>query len=85
MKQIAGVIAKDLDSAKIIVLLRNPTARLYSFFNHRKKSGQIKWDLNFESHVAKSIADYQAMPADTSNRSLLDKCDRGLVQGIYND
>lgn len=83
---IAGRIATDLNQAKVIILLRDPTERLYSFFNHRKKSGKVAWDRTFETHVSEAIAEYESMPVESGNNlTLLDKFDRGLVQGIYVD
>lgn len=84
---LASRIQSELDSPRIIVILRDPVDRLYSFFNHRKKMGKIDWEVSFNDHVEAALQFYNesVVPqlGDGVNPALLDVHDSGLVHGLY--
>jgi hypothetical protein len=84
---IAQQMNEALDNPKIVILLRDPVGRMFSFFNHRKKSGKIPWQMSFGVHVKKTIDEFSRLNSESKpediNLSVMDKYDGGLVQGIY--
>ena len=62
----ADAINKFSPESKIIIVLRNPVERLFSFYKYKKSLGHIDGKLNFESYVneCKNIPDTQLIQKD---------------------
>ena len=62
----ANAINKFSPESKIIIVLRNPVERLFSFYKYKKSLGHIDGKLNFESYVdeCKNILDTQSIQKD---------------------
>jgi len=50
-KEIANRIIDLLGEIKIIIMLRNPTDRLFSFYNHMKRKGRTSSNVTFKQFV----------------------------------
>ena len=50
-KETANAINKYSPDSKIIIVLRNPVERLFSFYKYKKSLGHIDYNLNFESYI----------------------------------
>ena len=50
-KESAGAINSYSPDSKIIIVLRNPVQRLFSFYKYKKSLGHISSELNFESYI----------------------------------
>ena len=50
-KETANAINKYSSNSKIIIVLRNPIERLFSFYKYKKSLGHIDGNLNFESYI----------------------------------
>ena len=50
-KETATAINKYSSKSKIIMVLRNPVERLFSFYKYKKSLGHIDGNLNFESYI----------------------------------
>ena len=50
-KETANAINKYSPDSKIIIVLRNPVERLFSFYKYKKSLGHIDDNLNFESYI----------------------------------
>jgi len=62
----ADAINKFSPESKIIIVLRNPVERLFSFYKYKKSLGHIDGKLNFENYVdeCKNISDTQSIQKD---------------------
>jgi len=62
----ADAINNFSPESKIIIVLRNPVERLFSFYKYKKSLGHIDGKLNFESYVdeCKNIPDTQSIQKD---------------------
>ena len=60
-KETANAINKYSPESKIIIVLRNPVQRLFSFYKYKKSLGHIDGNLNFESYIneCKKVSDNQ--------------------------
>lgn len=54
--KVAGPIAQALPGVKVIVLLREPTGRAFSFFNFMRSRATLPQDATFEPWLDKAIA-----------------------------
>ena len=50
-KETANAINKYSPDSKIIIVLRNPVERVFSFYKYKKSLGHIDGNLNFESYI----------------------------------
>lgn len=50
-KETATAINKYSPESKIIIVLRNPVERLFSFYKYKKSLGHIDGDLNFDTYI----------------------------------
>jgi hypothetical protein len=84
---VPGRVAKDLPSAKLIVLLRNPVDRAYSHYNHEHRRGRET--LSFEDAMAKEEerleGEVERMEADRSYVSYAHQRFSYLTRGRYAD
>jgi len=50
-KETANAISKYSPKSKVIIVLRNPVERVFSFYKYKKSLGHIDGNLNFESYI----------------------------------
>ena len=50
-KETANAINKYSPKSKVIIVLRNPVERVFSFYKYKKSLGHIDGNLNFESYI----------------------------------
>lgn len=74
---IAEAIKKELRDAKIIVILRDPTDRLISFFSRAVSKSALPEDIKFQ--------DYLRVSAEKRNSAEHNVYSRGIREGIYID
>ena len=53
-KETANAINKYSPKSKVIIVLRNPVERVFSFYKYKKSLGHIDGNLNFESYIDES-------------------------------
>lgn len=77
-----GVIAKrikeDLGNVKIILILRDPTERLLSFYKSLKATLRIDQNMRFKEFMEKSVK-------NSDNKAGLDVFSRGFAEGLYSE
>ena len=50
-KETANAISKYSPKSKVIIVLRNPVERVFSFYKYKKSLGHIDGNLNFEGYI----------------------------------
>lgn len=76
-ERIAEAIKKELGDVKIIVILRDPTDRLISFFSRAISRSALPEDIEFR--------DYLTLSAEKQGSGQHDVYSRGVREGIYID
>jgi len=66
-KESAAAINKFSPESRIIIVLRNPVERLFSFYKYKKSLGHISGKLNFDSYIeeCKKLAENHPIERDT--------------------
>ena len=85
--RVALAVKNHLYPLKIMILLRDPVERLFSFYRHMKNDTVVPKEVSFEAFSSQAVKDYLAL----KNQGAIDQIDvyeenvyvRGLVQGFY--
>ena len=66
-KESAAAINKFSPESRIIIVLRNPVERLFSFYKYKKSLGHISGKLNFDNYIeeCKKLAENHPIERDT--------------------
>jgi len=66
-KKSAAAINKFSPESKVIIVLRNPVERLFSFYKYKKSLGHISGKLNFDNYIeeCKKLAENHPIERDT--------------------
>lgn len=81
-EKIGKVLQQELTDLKLVVILRNPTERLISFYKHEYNNGFLPKEESFRKFVEKSIPYLKTPDIDKTpeNEMYL----RGVEEGMYN-
>lgn len=80
-KKIIDAIKTQLTGAKILIVLRNPTERLFSFYERKKVNTYLPADLTFKMFFEKSVALQHIHETSGANDETL--FIRGVKEGYY--
>ncbi len=86
-RNVPRAMSGQLEKPKIMFLLRDPTQRLFSYYNHMKNDAVVPDNVSFTEYAERALSDFETVKQKMNVKDI-DVFEenvyvRGLVQGLY--